>query len=169
MALLSRSARLLNRGPWGPTHPRELVLATASYLQLTQPVCVTELYNSLSSTYFLWVSHLHPIQPVQSQGYTPIASTGCTCYLHWCISYLTAQPRVNMQQSSHNYFSKFHMWNFSSRSSPPPHTHILQINLRTTIAEKKNTKRNYLNHSKNKILIRRRPFPYVTLVRLIII
>ena len=98
-ALLSRSAELLNRGSWGPNPLWELVLTTVSYLQLTQPVCGTGLYNCLTSTCFLWASHLHPIQPVHSQGYTLISSTGCTCYLHRCISYLTAWPRVNMQHS----------------------------------------------------------------------
>ena len=29
----------------------------------------------------------HSIQLVNSQGYPPISSTGCTCYLHRCISY----------------------------------------------------------------------------------
>ena len=95
-ALLSRSAGLLNQGPWGPSPLSELVLTTASYLQLTQPVGGTRLYNCLTSTWFLWASHLHPIQPVHSQGYTLISSTGCTCYLYRCISYLTVRPRVNM-------------------------------------------------------------------------
>ena len=118
-ALLSCSAGLLNRESWGPSPLWELVLTTASYLQLTQPVCGTRLYNCLTPTCFLWASHLHPIQPVHSQGYTLISSTGCTCYLHRCISYLTIRPRVNIQQSSHNYFSKFHM-EFSLRPSPSP-------------------------------------------------
>ena len=58
-----------------------LVISTASYLQLTQLVCGTGLYNCLTSTRFLCTSHLHPIQPVHSQGYTLIYSTGCTCSL----------------------------------------------------------------------------------------
>ena len=95
-ALLSRSVGLLNRGSWGPSPLWELVLTTASYLQLTEPVCGTGLYNSLTPTCFLWVSHRHPIQPVHSQCYTLISSTGCTCYLHRCMSYLTAWPRLNM-------------------------------------------------------------------------
>ena len=86
-ALLSCSAGLLNRGSWGPSTLWELVLTTASYLQLTEPVCGTGLYNCLTHTCFLWASHLHPIQPVDSQGYTLISSTECTCYLHRCISY----------------------------------------------------------------------------------
>ena len=75
-------------------------LSSTNWFQLTEPVCGTGLYNCLTSTCFLWASHLHPIQPVHSQGYTLISSTGCTCYLHRWISYLTAQPRVNM---SHMY------------------------------------------------------------------
>ena len=97
--LLSRFAGLLNRGSWVPIALCwVLVLSTTSYLQLTQPVCGTGLYNCLRPTCFLWASHLYPIQPVHCQGYTLISSTGCTCYLHRCISYLTARPRVNMQQ-----------------------------------------------------------------------
>ena len=38
-------------------------------------------YHCLTPTCFLWVSHLHPIQPIHSQGYTLISSTGCTCSL----------------------------------------------------------------------------------------
>ena len=85
-ALLSRSAALLNQGSWGPSPLWELVLTTASYLQLTEHVCGTGLYKCLTSTSFLWASHLHPIQPVHSQDYTLISSTGCTYYLHRYIS-----------------------------------------------------------------------------------
>ena len=41
--------------------------------------CRTGLYYCLTPTCFLWASHLRPIQPVHSQGYTLISSTGCTC------------------------------------------------------------------------------------------
>ena len=75
-----------------------LVLTTATYLQLTEPICGIRLYDCLTSTCFLWASLLHPIQPVHSQGYTLISSTGCTSYLHRCISYLSTRPRVNMLQ-----------------------------------------------------------------------
>ena len=57
------------------------ILSPAYWLQLTEPVCGTGLYNSLTFTCFLWASHLHPVQPVHSQGYTLISSTGCTCFL----------------------------------------------------------------------------------------
>ena len=96
-ALLSHSAGLLNRGSWGPSPLWELVLTSASFLQISQPVCGTRLYNCLTPTCFLWASHLHPFQLVNSQDYILISSTGCTCYLHRCISYLTAWLRVNMQ------------------------------------------------------------------------
>ena len=46
-ALLSRSAGLLNQGSWGPIALCwVLVLSTASYLQLSEPVSGTGLYNS---------------------------------------------------------------------------------------------------------------------------
>ena len=85
-ALLSRSAGLLNRGSSGPIALCwELVLSTAAYLQLdwlqlTRTVCRTRLYHCLSSTCFLWASHLHPIQPIHGQGYILMSSTGCTCF-----------------------------------------------------------------------------------------
>ena len=86
-ALLSRSAGLLNRGSWGPIALCwVLVFSKTSYLQLdwlqlTDPVCGPGLYICLIPTCFLWALHLHPIQPVHSQGYTLISSTGCTCSL----------------------------------------------------------------------------------------
>ena len=83
-ALLSHSAGLLNRGPWGPNP----LLRTSSHCRELQQLtlihwtsCRTGLYHCLTSTCFLWASHLHPIQPVHSQGYTLISSTGCTCSL----------------------------------------------------------------------------------------
>ena len=43
--------------------------------------CRTELYHCLTLACLMWASHLHPIQPVHSHGYTLISSTGCTCPL----------------------------------------------------------------------------------------
>ena len=81
-ALLSCSAGLLNRGSWGPIALCwVLVLSTASYLQLTELPVAPGYNHSLTSTCFLWASHLHPIQLVHSQGYTLISSTGCTSSL----------------------------------------------------------------------------------------
>ena len=55
------------------------ILSPTNWLQLTEPVCGTRYYNCLTSTCFLWASHLHPIQPIH------ISSTGYTSYLHRCI------------------------------------------------------------------------------------
>ena len=43
----------------------------------------TGLYNCLSSTCFLWASHLHRIQSVHGQGYMLISSTGYHLFLDW--------------------------------------------------------------------------------------
>ena len=83
-ALLSRSPGLLNRGPWAGSHASILSPKTLTPTNWTS--CRTWLYHC-----FLWASHLHPTQPVYSQGYPLIYSTGCACYLHRCIFFLTAQ------------------------------------------------------------------------------
>ena len=71
-------------GPECPALFWELVL-TASNCNKPTPTnwtsCRTELYHCLTSTCFLWTSNLHPVQPIHSQGYTLISSTGCTCSL----------------------------------------------------------------------------------------
>ena len=54
------------------------------------------LYNCLTPTCFLWASHLHSIQPVNSQGYPLISSTRCTCYLHRYISYFDSSVGANI-------------------------------------------------------------------------
>ena len=57
------------------------------------------LYNNLTSTYFLRASKSHSIQPLNSQVRPLISSTGCTSYLHRCISSFDslAGSEVNMQ------------------------------------------------------------------------
>ena len=55
--------------------------ALNSKLQTIWTSCRTGLDHCLTSTCFLWASHLHQIQPVHNQGYTLISSTGCTCSL----------------------------------------------------------------------------------------
>ena len=91
-AFLPRSPELLNRGPWEPSPCWDMVLIPASSLQqiwtscrrgyiiIWRPPSSCERHNS------------HSIQPVDSQDYPLISSTGCTCCLHWCISHLTAWP-----------------------------------------------------------------------------
>ena len=72
------------------------ILSPTNWLQTNSTLRGTGLYNCLILTCILWASHLHPIQPIHRQDYTLISSTGSTCYLHRCISYLTARLRVNM-------------------------------------------------------------------------
>ena len=87
-ALLSHSAGLLNRGSWGLkpsarswfSQPRTAIRTPTNWLQLTRTVCGTGLYSCLTSTCFPSTSQLHRIQPVYSQGYILIFSTGCTCF-----------------------------------------------------------------------------------------
>ena len=100
-ALLLHSAGLLNQGPEGPSPLSGRVLTLPSYpqlelqlelnsnwLQLTQAVCGTWLYNCLTSTCFLWAYASAPNSTTSTgQGDIPISSTGCTCFLlHKCIS-----------------------------------------------------------------------------------
>ena len=98
-APLSHPAELLNWGPEGPA----LCWVWSSLLRTA--TTDSKLQTLLHQTGFLshrviwffdihllqWASHLHLTQPVNSQGYPLISSTGCTCYLHWYISYLTAR------------------------------------------------------------------------------
>ena len=87
-AHLSHSAGCSTRGPEGLALCWELVLTAlncnsnfnSNWLQLTQTLCGTGLYNCLTSTCFLWASHLHQIQPIHSQGYILISSPGCICF-----------------------------------------------------------------------------------------
>ena len=39
------------------------ILNPTNWLQLTEPICDTRLYNCLSSTCFFWASHLHQFNP----------------------------------------------------------------------------------------------------------
>ena len=65
--------------------PRTATWTPTNWLQLTQTVCGTWLYNCLTSTCFLWVSAPNSTMST-GQGDTSISSTGRTCYLHRCIS-----------------------------------------------------------------------------------
>ena len=60
------------------------------------------LYNNLTPTYFLRASQFRTQFNPSIVKVIPdllISSTGCTCYLHWCISFFDslAGPEVNMQ------------------------------------------------------------------------
>ena len=52
----------------------------------------------------------HSIQPVDSQGYPLISSTGFTCYLHKCISHLTAWPGWRSICYTYIYGSNWTVW-----------------------------------------------------------
>ena len=84
-ARLSHSAGCSTRGPEGPQPYAgrwfSLPRTATTDSKLTEPVCGPGIYNCLTSTYFLWAWHLHPIQPIHSQGYTLISSSGCNCSL----------------------------------------------------------------------------------------
>ena len=97
-AFLSHSPGQLNRGLGGPasagsgSHSSNWntdfkLWSSTDWLPVTPGLC-----NYLMSTCFLWHHISHSIQPVNSQGYPLISSTGCTCYLHSCISHLIVRP-----------------------------------------------------------------------------
>ena len=69
--------------------------SNCNWLQLTQTVCGTGLYNCLTFICFLWASHLHRIQPVHITRWylRPDAP----------ISRLTAWSKVNMLHMQHIY------------------------------------------------------------------
>ena len=72
--LLSHSAGLLNRWSWGPKPSAGswFSLPRTATRTLTDSNSGTGLYNCLTSTCFLWASHVHRIQPVHiSRWYLP--------------------------------------------------------------------------------------------------
>ena len=126
-AFLSRSSGLLNRGPGGPASlghgphssifsPTDLnfncsigglecplcwvlVFSTASYLQLPDFLSSPGLYNCRTPTYLLvGVTNRIHFNPSTVKVISWYSSTGCTCYLHRCISYFDSLARVNMLQ-----------------------------------------------------------------------
>ena len=82
IAFFSRSPGLLNRRPGGPAFTLQLIWTSCrrGYIIIWHPPTSCERHNSYS------------VQPVVSQGYPLISSTGCTCNLYRCISHLTARP-----------------------------------------------------------------------------
>ena len=94
-AFLSRSHGLLNCRPGGPAS-----LGHGSHSSIFSPTDLNflslELYNNLTSTYFLRALQFYKVAPDLL-----ISSTGCTCYLHWCIFSFDrlAGSEVNMQRN----------------------------------------------------------------------
>ena len=99
-AFLSCSPGLLNRGPGGPAslgHDPHSSIFSPTDLNFLSP----GLYNNLMSTYFLRASQFRTQFNSSTVKVAPdllISSTGCTCYLHWCISSFDSLAGVNMQQ-----------------------------------------------------------------------
>ena len=98
-ALLSRSPGCSTGGPEGPASAGtwfsllELQQLTPnSDLQLTRTSCSTGLYNCLTPTCFSERRICTQFNPSTVKVIPLISSTGCTCYLYRCISYLTARP-----------------------------------------------------------------------------
>ena len=137
-ALLSHSDGLLNRGSWGPKPSFWHLIS--NWICNSNSNCPKP---SVAPGYIIvWRSpascgcmHLHRIQTrpqvkVIFRHPRPDAPVS-SAYLHRCISWLTARSRANMQQLSH----------FSSRPSPSPSTHILQILLKDNNSRKKHKKK----------------------------
>ena len=68
-AFLSRSPGLLNREPGGPASSLQFIWSPTHLIPNWLNFLCTELYNSSTPTFFLWVSQITLIQPVHGQGY----------------------------------------------------------------------------------------------------
>ena len=63
--------------------PRTATRTPTNWLQLTQAVCGTWLYNCLTPTCFLWASQLHWIQPVHRSRWYPDIFDRMHLFLDW--------------------------------------------------------------------------------------
>ena len=75
---------------WGPSLCWDMVLIPASSVQLVWTSCRRGYIIIWRPPTSCERHNSHSIQPFDSPGCPPISSTGCTCYLHRCISHLTA-------------------------------------------------------------------------------
>ena len=73
-------------GAWGPSLWWDMVLIPASSLQLIWTSCHRGYIIIWRPPTSCERHNSHSIQPFNSQGCPLISSTGCTCYLHRCIS-----------------------------------------------------------------------------------
>ena len=87
-------------GAWGPSFCWDMVLIPASSLQLIRTSCRRGYIIIWRPPTSCERHNLHPVQPLDSQGHPLISSTGCTCYLHGCISSFDSLAWGNMQQES---------------------------------------------------------------------
>ena len=100
----SLQLQLLNRGPEGPLC-WALVLSTAYYLQLPWTSCRRGYIIIWRSLFFLRASQFRTqFKPSTIKDISWYSSTGCICYLHWCISNFDSLvgSEVNMQDLNHN-------------------------------------------------------------------
>ena len=89
-------------GACGPSLCWDMVLIPASSLQLLNFLSLG-LYNNLISTYFLRTSQF-PLNSTPQQLLLR-SSTGCTCYLHRCISFFWQHGQVGGQYATIHWFS----------------------------------------------------------------
>ena len=89
-------------GAWGLSLCWGMVLIPASSLQLIWTSCCRDYIIIWHPPTSRERHNSHSIQSLDSQGRPLISSTGCTCYLHRCISSFDslAGSEVNMQQHS---------------------------------------------------------------------
>ena len=74
-------------GGWRPSLFCDMVLIPASSLQLIWTSCHRGYIIIWRPPTSCEHHNSHSIQPLDSQGRPLISSTGCTCYLHRCISF----------------------------------------------------------------------------------
>ena len=87
--------------PWTATQ------TPTNWLQLTQAICGTWLYNCLTSTCFLWALQLHRIQPVHRARWYPDIFDQMHLFLHWRLG----------RGSICYMFKKMIIWNYFKRVS----------------------------------------------------
>ena len=95
-AFLSRSPRLLRRGPGGPTSlghvPHSSIFSPTHWTS-----CAPSYIIIWRALFFLRASQFRTqFNPSTVKVISWYSSSGCTCYLHWCISYFDSLARVNM-------------------------------------------------------------------------
>ena len=91
-------------GAWGPSLCWEMFLIPASSLQLIWTSCRQGYIIIWRPPTSCEHHNSHSVQPIDSQGYPPISSTGCTCYLHRCISYFDSLAGDQYETFGRNYF-----------------------------------------------------------------
>ena len=83
-------------GAWGPSLCWDMVLIPASSLQLIWTSCRRGYIIIWRPPISFKRHNSHSIQPFESQGCPLISLTGCTYYLHRCISSFDSLARVNI-------------------------------------------------------------------------